>query len=76
MGVPNYIRRKMHNVVKHSLAAANEMKIIEEWLERQGFDVDLLRDGCGVSLDELEYGNDITDELCKRIERNGDIEGL
>ena len=27
-----------------------------------------MRDGCGVSLDEVEFGNDIADELCERLE--------
>lgn len=56
--------------------AEYEMKKIEDWLESHGIDASYsamdgggLRDGSGCSLEELEYGNDITDELCERIER-------
>lgn len=61
----------MHKVARLSVLANYEMMIIENWLMSKGFDVydsmDL-RDGSGCSLEELEYGNDITDSLCERIE--------
>ena len=44
------------------------MYIVERWLEDNNIDVDEFRDGCGCSLEELEYGEDITEALCNRIE--------
>lgn len=76
MRVPNYIKQKMHRVAHLNALAEQEMRNIEEWLESHGIDTSYsatdgggLRDGSGCSLEELEYGNDITDELCERIER-------
>ena len=39
------------------------------WLEWNGIDVEKLSDGGGDGYEELSYGNDITDELCARIEQ-------
>lgn len=36
-------------------------------MESKGIDTADLRDGSGVSLEELECENDIIDELCDRI---------
>lgn len=74
MKVPNYIKNKMHKVAQIHARAIEEMNQVEDWLENHGFDTsDLsLRDGGGCSLEELEYGNDITDELCERIELEHD----
>lgn len=71
--VPKYIREKMHRVARLAELQDHEMKGIEEWLESKGFDVDALRDGGGRSLEELEYGNDITDSFCERLESNAEF---
>ena len=71
--VPKYIREKMHRVARLQVLQDYEMKIIEEWLESKGFDIDALRDGCGCSLTDLEYGNDITDSFCERLETNAEF---
>lgn len=68
MMVPLYIKKKMHSVVKYSRASAAAMKVVESWLELHGIDPESIRDGNGCSLEELEYGNDIVDSLCERIE--------
>lgn len=68
MKIPNYIKKKMRDVVKHSRASEEAMKDVESWLEFNGIDPELIRDGGGCSLEELEYGNDIVDILCERIE--------
>ena len=41
---------------------------ISNWLENQGVDVGSISDVDGASFEELMYGNDVTDELCRRIE--------
>jgi hypothetical protein len=68
MRVPLYIRKKMHRVAALHCAASQEMHDVETWFEKNGVDIDAFRDGCGCSLEELEYGNDVTEILCKRIE--------
>lgn len=69
MKVPKYIKNKMHRIVDLQNKACKEMCDVEKWLEEHGFDVEKLRSGDGCSLEELEYGNDITDEFCELIER-------
>lgn len=68
MIVPLYIKKKMHSVVKYSRASATAMQVVESWLELHGIAPESIRDGNGCSLEELEYGNDIVDSLCERIE--------
>ena len=77
MKIPGYIRYKMHRVAKLHAEATEEMEHVEAWLEAKGFDTSErgLRDGGGCSLEELEYGLDITDELCGRIESEGSTNG-
>jgi hypothetical protein len=68
--IPKYIRQKMHRIAYLHATANKEMQVVEAWLENQGFDTSMqgLRCGNGYSLEELDYGNDCTDELCKSME--------
>lgn len=66
--IPKYIRNKMHRIAKLHAEAAKDMRTVEAWLEANGYDVDTLRDGGGYSLEELDYGNDVTDTFCARLE--------
>lgn len=68
MQIPKYIREKMRRGARFHAKAAWEISQVEKWLEKNGFDVDALRDGSGASLEELDYGNDVTDALCDRME--------
>lgn len=68
MKIPKYIKNKMHAVVRYSRASDEAMQEVEDWLKRNGFSIEPLRDGDGRSLEELEYGNDIVDIICERIE--------
>lgn len=52
--------------------AATLPREIDGWFIRNGFEIEELRNGDGCSLEELDYGNDITDKFCDRIE-SGDI---
>lgn len=70
MKIPNHIKQKMHRLARLQ-ATANELsRELDSWLEKQGFDIEKLRCGNGISLEELNYGNDVTDELCDWIENN------
>lgn len=68
--VPKYIRDKMHQIAALEAKKDKLAREVETWLTAKGFDTSEhgLRDGCGCGLDELDYGNDVTDALCERIE--------
>lgn len=66
--VPIPIKEKMHKLAKLSKEAKELDNEISEWFHSKGFNEDALRCGNGTSLEELLYGNDVTDEFCKRIE--------
>lgn len=68
MRVPNYIRTKMHLCASHAAQTAKYDAEICIWLEQHGIDVESISTGDGFSFEELLYGNDVTDALCKRIE--------
>lgn len=73
MKVPEYIRRKMHRVAKLQAEAAKLTSQVDEWLESRGYAAENLRCGDGYGLEELDYGNDVTDTICERIE-SGEFE--
>ena len=70
MIVPKYIKQKMHKIAELNQTANALMNDVEEWLKKQNIDTEAFRSGDGHSLEELEYGNDVTDVLCYRIENN------
>ena len=74
MKVPEYVRRKMHRLADLQSKATVLSREIDDWFMKNGFDIEELRCGDGCSLEELDYGNDITDEFCDRIE-NGEFGG-
>lgn len=75
MRIPNKIRSKMHLCAKHAAEAAKYDREIGEWLERHGIDVCEISSGDGESLEELMYGNDVTDAICEYIEAMDGGEG-
>ena len=68
MVIPKYIRLKMHLCARHASQAAKYDNEVANWLEKHGVDVESISNGDGTSFEELLYGNDVTDELCCRIE--------
>ena len=68
MKIPKYIRKKMHQIALYAGLAAKLDCEVGLWLERNGIDVEKLSYGGGGGYEELGYGNDITNELCARIE--------
>lgn len=71
--VPLHIQKQMHKVAKLQNEARELTENIEKWLESKGVDVSVgqgsLRSGDGRGLDELDYGNDVTDEIVERLEK-------
>ena len=68
MVIPKYIRSKMHLCARHACQAATYNFEVANWLEKRGIDVEDISNGDGTSFEELMNGNDVTDELCARIE--------
>ncbi len=79
MRIPKTIKRKMHRLAKLSSESRRLSGEIDDWFTQHGYNLDdatccdSLRCGSGLSLEELEYGNDITDEFCEAFE-NGNFE--
>lgn len=72
MKVPKHIKEKMHRVADLHRKAFFLSREIDNWFIKHGFSMEDLRCGDGFSLEELDYGNDVTDVLCERIE-NGEF---
>lgn len=68
MAIPKYIRNKMHSIAALHAQASELMGQVEDYLAKHGYDIEEIRDGSGASLEELDYGNDVTEELCQRLE--------
>lgn len=66
--IPEHIKSKMHRLAKLSKKASELDSEISEYFISLGFDEESLRCGNGNSLEELMYGNDVTDEFCTYIE--------
>lgn len=73
MKVSKKIQNKMHMLAKLTAQASLLDREINEYFESRGYDIDELRAGDGVTLDELNYGNDIT-EVFVRDMQNGKYE--
>jgi len=72
MKIPKHIKDKMHRVADLNYKSATLSSEIDNWFVAHGFNIYELRCGDGRSLEELDYGNDITDIFCERVE-NGDF---
>lgn len=68
MKIPKYIKSKMHRIAELQAQSSMLMKEVEEYLEKNGYDIEAIRDDSGDSLEELDYGNDVTETLCQRLE--------
>lgn len=68
MKIPKHIKEKMHKIAQLNQQSASLSNEVDDWFIRHGFEMYELRCGDGTSLEELDYGNDITDILCERIE--------
>lgn len=68
MKIPEYIKRKMHSAAKNFQQGAALMADVDKWFDAHGFPAEVIRSGDGTSLEEIEYGNDVTEVFCARIE--------
>jgi hypothetical protein len=72
MIVPEIIKNKMHRVAKLNYKAAVISREVDNYFIEQGFEIEDLRSGNGVSLEELDLGNDVTDAFCEWFEKHSD----
>lgn len=73
MRISKDIQGKMHKLAQLTSQAAMLDREINNYFESKEYDVDELRSGDGTTLDELDYGNDITATFVKDFE-NGKYE--
>lgn len=73
MRISKDVQRKMHKLAQLTSQASLLDREINEYFESKGYDIDELRSGDGTTLDELNYGNDITDNFVYDFE-NGKYE--
>lgn len=73
MKVSKEIQRKMHRLANLTAQAGVLVNEINKYFEKNGYDTDELRGGDGSTLEELDYGNDITDIFVEDME-NGKYE--
>ena len=66
--IPKCIKAKMHKIAILQTQTSMLMKEVEEYLKKNGYNIEAIRDGSGDSLEELDYGNDVIDALCQRLE--------
>lgn len=73
MRISKDIQRKMHKLAQLTSQATMLDKEINDYFESKGYDIDELRSGDGTTIDELNYGNDITNTFVNDFE-NGKYE--
>lgn len=73
MRISKDIQGKMHKLAQLTSQAAVLDKEINDYFESKGYDIDGLRSGDGTTLDELNYGNDVTEIFVNHFE-NGKYE--
>lgn len=65
MKIPIDIQKKMRRAVKLYSEANEIMKEVDLFFESKGISEDIYRCCNGISLEEIEYGNDIVDDFVK-----------
>lgn len=73
MRISKDIQGKMHKLARLTSQATMLDREINYYFESKGYDIDELRSGDGTTLDELNYGNDITNTFVNDFE-NGKYE--
>lgn len=62
--------KEAKEIAELSSKAKELFKEVDQYFIGKGFDIEELRCGNGKSLEQLEYGNDITDKFCKDAEED------
>lgn len=73
MKISKNIQEKMHKLAQLTSQAAALDREINDYFESKGYDINELRSGDGTTLDELNYGNDVTETFVDDFE-NGKYE--
>lgn len=66
--IPKAIQAKMHRAAAMYAKCAGLMEEIDGFLQSKGISPEVYRTGNGVSLEELEYGNDVTEQFVEWAE--------
>lgn len=70
MHIPQYMKDTLRSAYKHYRLGIEKMAAFEDWLEAHGIDPEDLRVADGNGLEEIEYGNDVVEAVCSRIEQD------
>ena len=73
MRISKNIQEKMHKLAQLTSQAAVLDREINDYFESKGYNIDELRSGDGTTLDELNYGKDVTEIFVNNFE-NGKYE--
>lgn len=73
MKISKNIQGKMHKLAQLTSKASMLDREINDYFESKGYNIDELRSGDGTTLEELNYGNDITNTFVNDFE-NGKYE--
>ncbi|MDF2950543.1 MAG: hypothetical protein K0S18_126 [Anaerocolumna sp.] len=73
MKVSKDIQYKMHKAARLHSEANKLMEDVNDYFEKNGIDEDVLRCGNGISLEEVELGNDIVDEFVSWAENDFEL---
>jgi hypothetical protein len=73
MKVSQAIKNKMHELARLNRKASELSLQIDNYFIDKGYNIESLRSGDGISLEELDYGNDMTNEFCEWIENNSKL---
>jgi hypothetical protein len=74
MKIPKHIKQKMHRLARIHQDADRIALELTMYFDGQGFDTDDIWEAKGLCLEELECGNDITEELCRSLEAEAERE--
>jgi hypothetical protein len=68
MKIPEHIKNKMRRAANLTSKVTELMREVDDYFIDRGYNIEELRSENGISLEELEYGNDVTDQFCEWFE--------
>lgn len=68
MKIPGYVQYKMKSALSAFQRAHSNMAEVNSWFDENYPEVDV-RSGDGISLEEIEYGNDVIEVFCAQFDK-------